>query len=209
VNFNYPIFLDLTSRMAVIVGGGSVAARKAHGLIEAGCVNIHAVAREFPGDLPPEVRRIAETYQSRHLDGASIVFAATDSLEVNQTVVRDAEARNLLVCRADNDEMTPGNFINPAIHRDRALIVAVSAGGSPALAAEVRDALADGLSPTYAAMAEEMRLLRPYLWQNVLDIQKRRVIFQDLASPEALAILATDGPEALRRWLRARYPALQ
>ncbi|HWB54582.1 MAG TPA: bifunctional precorrin-2 dehydrogenase/sirohydrochlorin ferrochelatase [Tepidisphaeraceae bacterium] len=209
VNFNYPIFLDLTGRMAVIVGGGSVAARKARGLIDAGCINIHAVALEFTGNLPPEVRRITEPYDAKHLDGASIVFAATNSSAVNESVVRDAEARNLLVCRVDNDEMMPGNFINPAVHRDRSLILAISASGSPALAAEVRDAISEQLSPIYAAMADEMRSLRPFICKHVLDIRQRRVIFRDLASPEALAALATDGPDALRRWLTARYPALQ
>lgn len=206
VNFNYPVFLDLSNRLAVIIGGGAVASRKAKGLLEAGCANVRAIAPEFSEQLPPEVHRITEEYEVRHLDGASIVFAATNSPQVNQRVVRDAEARNLLVCRADNDDLMPGNFSNPAVYRDRALGLAVSAGGSPLLAVEIRDRIVEKLSPSYAALAEAMQELRPRIRSLPgLDISGRRVIFADLASSEAMAVLSSKGKDALWQWLRKRH----
>lgn len=209
MHFNYPIFLDLTGRLAVIIGGGSVAARKARGLIDAGCGEIRAVAPEFPGDLPASIKRIPEPYQSHHLDGAFIAFAATNSPAVNQQVVRHAQSKGILVCRTDNDELMSGDFTNAALHRNTKLTIAVSAAGSPAFAAAVRDNIAKQLPPVFSTMAEQMQLLRPHILNRVLDIAQRRVIFTDLASPEALNVLATNGPEGLKSWLVTKYPMLK
>src|SRR5689334_10910631 len=123
--------LDMTDRTAVIVGGGTVAARKARGLLEAGA-KVRCVSPVFSPEIPGNVERIAEGYASRHLDGAFLVFAATDNREVNNAVVRDAQARGLLVNRADAEEGRPGNFVVPASHRAGNLVLSVS-GGSPAL----------------------------------------------------------------------------
>ena len=50
--------------------------------------------------------------------------------------------QGILVCRADMDENDPGDFTTPAMLEQGPLVVTVSAGGSPALAARVRDELA-------------------------------------------------------------------
>src|SRR5687768_11992217 len=89
MRFGYPLMLDLTDRPVVIVGGGEVAVRKVRGLLDAGAPRITVVATDFHADLPPTVVRVAERYEARHLDGAELVFAATDGREVNDAVVRD------------------------------------------------------------------------------------------------------------------------
>src|SRR4051812_24882443 len=104
MRFNYPLMLDVTDRPVVIVGGGAVAVRKVRGLLEAGATKITVVATDFHADLPPGVSRVAERYEPRHVDGAELVFAATDRPEVNDAVVRDCRARRILVQRADNDD---------------------------------------------------------------------------------------------------------
>ena len=64
----YPMLLDVTDRQIVIVGGGSVAARKAAGLIEAGETKVRVVAREFRRDFPESVQardRVIPVIESR------------------------------------------------------------------------------------------------------------------------------------------------
>jgi precorrin-2 dehydrogenase/sirohydrochlorin ferrochelatase len=97
------MILDVTGRTVVIIGGGEVAARKARGLLDAGAGFVKCVAPEFSPDLPVEVERVPEQYRPTHLEGANLVFAATNLPEVNEQVVRDAHARHLLVNRADAD----------------------------------------------------------------------------------------------------------
>ena len=114
---NYPLLLDVSDRLIVIVGGGEVAVRKAVGLLEAGATRVRVVAPVFHERMPAQVQRVAETYRREHLDGAGLVFASTDDPAVNETIVRDARAMKILVCRADADDTNAGDFATPAMIR--------------------------------------------------------------------------------------------
>src|SRR2546423_3621673 len=131
----YPLMLDVSDRLAVIIGGGRVAARKARGLIEAGATKVRMVSPTFHKDVPAAVERIAGRYEPRHLEGAGLAFAATDSGETNDAVVRDARRLGVLVCRADGDHEAAGDFATPAVMRKGALTVVVSAAGGAGPAA--------------------------------------------------------------------------
>ena len=202
------MLVDLSDRLVVIIGGGAVAVRKAQGLLAAGATMVRCVAMQFHADMPSVVQRIAETFEPRHLDTAWLVFAATDVPAVNEQVVREAHRRNLLVNRADADEEQPGDFVTPAIWRSEAVLVGVSAGGSPALAAAMRDDLAKKIDPRHVHMAAAMQELRPLIRTNVADIARRREIFRELAGAAAMDMLHEGGAATLRRWLAGRYPEL-
>src|SRR3954468_5369705 len=135
----YPLMLDVSQRPIVIIGGGSVAARKVKGLLDAGATSITVVAPEFCESIPAGVQRITARYTADHLTNAGLVFAATDNPDVNAAIVRDAHQRGLLVSRADSTDDETGDFATPAILREENLIISVSAGGSPTLAAALRD----------------------------------------------------------------------
>ena len=207
VGYRYPILLDVSERTIVIIGGGAVAARKARGLLEAGARRLRCVALEFCEDFPREVERVSGAYQPAHLDGAALVFAATNRPEVNERVVRDARARNLLVSRADADEDEPGDFATPARFRRGEVIVSVSAG-SPSLSVFIRDQLAERFESRWEKMADVTRELRSIVRARQQRADERRRIFHELASPEAFAVLDQDGADGLRRWLLERHPEL-
>jgi precorrin-2 dehydrogenase/sirohydrochlorin ferrochelatase len=204
----YPMMLDVADRLVVIVGGGSVAARKAAGLIECGATRVRCVAPGFAAGLPDTVERVVGRYDASHLEGAGLVFAATDDSAVNAAVVRDARARGVLVNRADADDAERGDFVTPARLTESAVTVTVSAG-SPALAALIRDGIREHWDDRWSEMADAMRVLRPLiLRQTELPESRRREIFRDLATPDALDVLAFGGVDALRAWLAARHPEL-
>jgi precorrin-2 dehydrogenase/sirohydrochlorin ferrochelatase len=199
--------LDVSSRLVVIVGGGAVAARKARGLLEAGATRVRCVAPEFRGEIPAAVERVAEPYRSAHLDGAQLVFAATDRPDVNEAVVRDAQSRGILVCRADGDDRQPGDFSSPAALRRGEVVVSVSAD-SPALAALIRDGIAQRFDERWSEMASAMRELRPLIKRALADGNLRRTVFHKLATEEALGVVHAGGVGALREWLRQAHPEL-
>jgi precorrin-2 dehydrogenase/sirohydrochlorin ferrochelatase len=207
VNPAYPLLLDVTGRLVVIVGGGRVAVRKATGLLAAGARRVRCVAPILSEELPVSVERIAEDYADRHLDGAGLVFAATDRNDVNDAVVRDARRRGIWVNRADVDDAEPGDFSTPAKLEEGAVIVTVSAA-SPALAALIRDDLARKLDRRYVRMADAMLVLRPEIRASLMDSARRAQIFRDLAAEDAINVLDTGGMEALRGWINRRYPEL-
>jgi siroheme synthase-like protein len=208
VRHAYPIMLDVTDRLTVIVGGGAVAVRKASGVIEAGATRVRCVSPAFDAALPPAVERVEEMYQSNHLDGAGLAFAATDLPAVNDAVVRDARARGILVSRVDalEDEVERGDFITPARFNESGVIVSVSAG-SPALGVLIRNGLAQRWDVRWSQMAEAMRALRPMILKlKDLHVRRRNALFRELATQEALNVLAAEGVEGLKAWLARRFP---
>jgi precorrin-2 dehydrogenase/sirohydrochlorin ferrochelatase len=82
VHAAYPILLDVTRRRIVIVGGGHVGLRKAVKLVEAGAEDVTVVSPVFADGFPGSVRKVEGTYNAAQLEGASLVFAATDLPEV-------------------------------------------------------------------------------------------------------------------------------
>jgi cobalt-precorrin 5A hydrolase/precorrin-3B C17-methyltransferase len=154
----YPITMtNLRGALVVVVGGGTVGARKLHGLLAVG-----ASVRLISLAATPELRALADSgaitwyaraYQPGDLAGARLVFAATNQRAVNAQVADDAAALGLLCNVADDPRA--GDFHLPAVHREPGLLVAVStAGTSPARAKQLRDQIAAWLSARRPAQAD-------------------------------------------------------
>jgi siroheme synthase-like protein len=208
VTFLYPLMLDVADRLNVIVGGGAVAHRKAEGLINAGAQRIRMVATEIlpMHDAGVAIEYVKERYQSRHLEGAGLVFAASDDAGVNTAVVRDAHARGLLVCRADHNDTDPGDFSSPAVLEATPVTITVSTLGSPALAAKIRDDLHAKLDRRWVKLADAMLTLRPQVLASNAPPQQRREILRELASEAAMHAVQRGGLTELRRWILEHYP---
>jgi precorrin-2 dehydrogenase/sirohydrochlorin ferrochelatase len=207
---NYPLMLDVSDRLIAIVGGGEVAARKAEGLLSAGAKRVRVISPAFHERMPTTVERISDVYHREHLNGASLIFAATDDSQVNTQVVNDAHEIGALVCRADGDDESTGDFAIPAMIRRGPVVVTVSSGGSPALAAKMRDSIEHAIDPRCIKMAETMQSLRPTILSiPSLAPSRRRDIFRELATDQALSILETGGQDELHNWLQQSFPELK
>jgi precorrin-2 dehydrogenase/sirohydrochlorin ferrochelatase len=153
----YPIHLNLSGRRCVVVGGGRVAERKVRGLLDAGGAVV-VVAPDATDGLRAlaadgALRWVASRYERSHLDGAFLVLAATDDRMVNARVVDDANGAGILVNGADAPE--DGSFITPALVRRGGLVLtATTSGGSPTLAAVVRERLETEYGAEWEAIAE-------------------------------------------------------
>ncbi|HEY6179485.1 MAG TPA: NAD(P)-dependent oxidoreductase, partial [Kofleriaceae bacterium] len=103
----YPVFLKLAGLPVVVVGGGTVAAAKLDGLLEAGAhVTVvapaicHAIRAR--SDAPgASLRLIERGFVSSDLDAARWVVAAATP-EVNRQVAAAAAARRLFVNAVDD-----------------------------------------------------------------------------------------------------------
>jgi siroheme synthase-like protein len=206
----YPILLDVSDKLAVVVGGGAVAARKVSALLEAGATRVRVVSSAFHESLPqsPHVLRIESRYEPWHLDHAAMVYACTDRRDVNEQVVKDAKARGIWVNRADTDDAYPGDFVTPATRRVGPITITANAGGLPPLAARVADAAAAAVDSRWAALATAMQSLRPWIRDGAgLSPHERAELFRSLYDDETLDA-ALRGEDALKAALLRRFPKL-
>lgn len=195
----YPIELDLTGRVALVVGLGAVGRRKAAGLLAAGAGVVGVDPAADPAGTPAGVVLRVEPYRAEHLGGMSLAFAAGPP-GINARVVAEARAAGVWVNSASDPGA--GDFTLPAVMRSGGLTLSVStAGASPALAAALRDRAAGSLGPEAAGLAATLAELRPSVFARLADPVARRRVLTDWADPRWLELWAAGGPEAVRREL--------
>lgn len=173
----YPIFTDLAGRGVLVVGGGTVAARKVRRLVQAGA-RVTVVAPELCAGLretaaDPHVDVMKREYRSADIEGKWLVVAATDDEELNRRVSAEAAAARIFCNVVDQPELC--TFQVPARVRRGLLQIAISTGGaSPALARRLRVELEDQFGPAYALLLETMADLREHVQAKYPDRPKRR-----------------------------------
>lgn len=198
----YPVELCLEGRRVVVIGGGSVAARKVHGLLAAGAA-VTVVSPKFGPELSglTGIERQEQPYTPGALDGAAAVFACTDDPATNARVAADALAAGLLCNVVDNREQS--SFLVPAVLRQGDLTIAVGTGGaSPLLAAAVRDELASRYGPLYANWTEELAAARGEVLLRTANAGLRRRILETLCTADSLNLLVQQGRPAWREWVQ-------
>lgn len=177
----YPLFLDLTDKLCIVVGGGAVAERKARGLLNAG-----ARVRLISPEVTRGVRRLAgqgrievvpREYQEGDLDGAALAIAATNASEVNMRVKGESKRLSIPLNVADRPDL--GDFIVPAVVRKGPVVVAVSTSGLlPVLARRLKEEIGLKLSADYLPYARRVGAFRRILIQTVHDPGKKREILR-------------------------------
>jgi precorrin-2 dehydrogenase/sirohydrochlorin ferrochelatase len=188
-----PIFLDVTGRQCVVVGGGEVAARKVESILEAGA-HVTVVS---PSLSPPMeaivasglVTHLARNYERGDIRGCVLVYAATDDPKLHRELAAEARALGIPVNVVDVPELC--TFIAPAVVKRGALQIAISTGGaSPALAARLRRNLEDQFGDEYARTLEVLLAARRRLHACEIDPAVRMRRLKDLANsalPDAIA----------------------
>jgi len=184
----FPIFLKLTGRRSLVVGGGSVGEGKIRSLMEAGAETV-VVAPEVTGKVrewasTAKITWLARPFCAADLEGVFMVVGATSQPEINEQVFREARRRQILCNVVDDPERC--DFYYPAVLRRGQLQIAISTGGaSPALAQRLRQELENQFSPDYETWLEELGETRRRLNSTHLDTTHRRRWLHRLASREA------------------------
>jgi uroporphyrin-III C-methyltransferase/precorrin-2 dehydrogenase/sirohydrochlorin ferrochelatase len=171
-----PIFIELRARPALVVGGGTVAARKVELLKRAGA-QVTVVAPQIIGELREAAQRgdiqlIGSVFEPHHLEGVTLAVAATNSREVNAAVSAAARERRIPVNVVDDPELS--TFIFPAIIDRSPVVVAVgSSGHSPVLARRVRAQIEALLPARLGALARFVGDRRKEVQQTLAPEQRR------------------------------------
>jgi siroheme synthase-like protein len=149
-----PLFLNLTGRAVVLVGGGPVATAKLRQLMAAGA-DVRVIAPDVTGEIAATRGITVERrpFAPADLEGAWLVVAAATPA-VNRQVAEAAEPRRLFVNAVD-DPANASAFLSGVVRRDGVTLAISTSGAAPALAALLREGL-DALLP---------RDLASWMWQ--------------------------------------------
>ena len=143
----YPTSLRLLGRAVLVVGGGTVAARSAKALLDAGAqVTLVAPVLSAPARALADAGLLtwhARGYESADITGLWYTVAASGSATVDGQVARDAEASRTWCVNHSMEQDSAAWAPSVATFDD--LQVAVNAGGNPLRAVSVRNAIAAAL----------------------------------------------------------------
>ncbi|MEI6149066.1 MAG: bifunctional precorrin-2 dehydrogenase/sirohydrochlorin ferrochelatase [bacterium] len=145
-----PVCLLVADKPCLVVGGGQIATRKVGHLLDAGA-DVTVVSPEVSAEIQAlaktkQIRLTRRTFQESDVEGQCLVFATTDSVEVNRCII-EACRKQHVQCSASDSNWPDGDLILPATYRQSGLVVTVSTGGRSCLQArQVKDKIAEMLS---------------------------------------------------------------
>ena len=172
-----PLYFDLKNASTLVVGGGDAAARKVELLLKAGAgvklcaaAPIKSIQRLID---EKKVTLVADTFESRLLDGVVLVVAATGNSQTDDSIASIATARNLPVNVVNKAKSS--SFIFPSIIDRSPVIAAVSSSGSlPVLTRLLRSRLESAIPSSFGRLAEVAAKYRDQVRDKFPDINQRR-----------------------------------
>ncbi len=180
----YPIFLNISGKKCLVVGGGQVALRKVRTFLEHRA-NVEVISPDLCLELSQlveggEISVLRREYRTGDLKDVLIAIAATNDSQTNLKVADEARRNVVLVNVVDDAENS--NFILPSYVRRGDVTIAIStAGRSPALARKIRTRLEKDFGDEYASLAVLIDEARAEVkrqgikvdgdaWQEALDL---------------------------------------
>ena len=178
----FPIFLKLTGRPCIVIGGGNLAESKIESLLTANArvtviaprANARITSLAEAGEITVHTRE----YAHGDLAGQFLAVAATDNPTVNRAVFAEAEASGLLINAVDDPPFC--DFYFPSVVRRGDLQIAIStAGASPALAQRLRKEINELLPlDTGDWLTELGNLRREVLQLEPLNVARNQLLHQ-------------------------------
>lgn len=179
----FPLFADLAGRPVLVVGGGSVAARKVNLLLKAHA-QVRLVARKLNAELTAleaenKVLWIAKEFNAEQLRTAFFVIAATNDETLNHRIFHLAESQHKLVNVVDDQPHC--SFIFPSIIDRSPIQIAISsAGKAPVLARLLREKLEALLPQSLGDVAEISGKWRDAVKSKLKSVTERRRFWEKM-----------------------------
>lgn len=188
----YPINLQISRQPCMVVGGGSVAERKATALLAAG--GVVTIVSPYLTKLltllveEKAIIHIARAYQQGDVNDFFIVICATDNGEVNKLIAEEGMSVGALVNVTDAPEL--GNFSVPSQISHGDLLLTISTGGkSPALAKRLREELEERYGPEYGIYLELVAKARAEIKKQFSTAKEREAFWRKTLDQEVIVLL--------------------
>ncbi|MGL1930648.1 MAG: bifunctional precorrin-2 dehydrogenase/sirohydrochlorin ferrochelatase [Desulfotalea sp.] len=188
----YPVNLDIRDKLCVVVGGGAVGYRKIKNLLDYGA-RVRLISPIVCSKLESLVRAgklglLSKKYEYGDLAGAFLVYAASDSSEVQQQVAEEAKERGVFL----NSATDPGksDFHLPAIIRRGDFQLAISTGGgSPAFSRYIKHQLEEDFGHEYEYAVGLLGIIRRSILVHSEHSDHNKIVFRSLVSSNMLNLI--------------------
>ena len=192
----YPVFLELEGRRAVVIGGGSVAVRKAQSLLDAGA-RLVVVAERIDKMMTAlcknkKAELVKSKYSKEYLAGAVLAIAATNDHQLNKRIYKDCQELEILCNVVDEPELC--DFFVPAVVKRGDLKIAVGTEGHcPAFAGHIRKKLEKIFTEKHGQFLAELETIRKRLIKEVPEANKRKVVLGHLTDDVSFEYFIQNG----------------
>lgn len=197
----YPIFLELSGRRVVVIGGGAVAVRKAQTLLAASA-RLVVVAERIDKMMTAlckskNAELIKSKYSKDYLAGALLAIAATNNHQLNKRIYKDCQELEVLCNVVDEPELC--DFFVPAVVKRGDLQIAVGTEGHyPAYAGHIRKKLEKIFTEEHGRFLTELEKFRKRILKDVAEPAERKALLGQLADDKSFEYFVENGPAQWR-----------
>lgn len=128
----FPMFIDISGKKILVVGGGSIALRRVRTLLKFGA-DIKVIAPELKEELTEletqgKITAERRCYGAGDTEGYEIVLAASDRPDVNCAVKNECSERGIPVNTADDKSLC--DFYFPSVVMTDDVVIGINSGGT-------------------------------------------------------------------------------
>jgi precorrin-2 dehydrogenase/sirohydrochlorin ferrochelatase len=195
----FPMFVDMTERECLIVGGGNVAYRKVIVMLDFGAkvtvvaedicdelrkLTIDDIASEdktgsYTANKENRITFIKRRFERKDCDGMEMVIAATDDNALNHEIAEYCKANDIMVNAVD--QKADCSFIFPSYIKEKNLVAAFSSGGnSPVLTQYLKGKEQEVLTPFLGELNEYMGQIREKVIAQYDTEAERKRVFKEI-----------------------------
>lgn len=195
----FPMFVDMTERECLIVGGGNVAYRKVIVMLDFGAkvtvvaedicdelrkLTIDDIASEdktgsYTANKENRITFIKRRFERKDCDGMEMVIAATDDNALNHEIAEYCKANGIMVNAVD--QKADCSFIFPSYIKEKNLVAAFSSGGnSPVLTQHLKGKEQEILTPFLGELNEYMGQIREKVIAQYDTEAERKRVFKEI-----------------------------
>lgn len=139
----FPVSIDLNNKNVLVIGAGKIALRKIETLLNYNC-NINVITKEILEEKFLELEKNNkikifknQEFKEKFLENIFLVITATDNEILNKEISQLCMSKNILVNNVTSKDDMNVRFMS--IYEKDDIQIAISAGGNPKKAVEVKN----------------------------------------------------------------------
>jgi uroporphyrin-III C-methyltransferase/precorrin-2 dehydrogenase/sirohydrochlorin ferrochelatase len=177
----FPIFIDITQKSCLIVGGGDIAYRKINLLLKANaqitCVSPACCDGVIQLAKDNKINLLTKAFEASDVKTQVLIVSATNDTALNMQVSELAKNANIPVNVVDSPDLC--SFVMPSIVDRSPIVIAISsAGKAPVLARLIRAKLESTIPNAYGKLATLAGNFRNQVKAKFSHIEDRRYFWE-------------------------------